>query len=370
MHHLVEEMPMERVTSYLRLDPSSSLALVDAIICAADSPVLTMRPNSEGGAIEPTYPLERALLLADDVRSLPEHCAMRDGRKWRSLPFIIFPSTQFELAEWAREETHATILPYFANRHSLVGLRLVEQVVHQYQDRVLDDYRSFGILVRLVNGHMQVLPALRRKVPTVQSEYYYAPTDRRTRGWVTVRRDHQGLRHDIELFEQLIDHNASEPQIQAFFEQHPAFLMQARRAIPIPHQPNFAKPANNKPDFAFSPMLGPVEDTSIELLELKLPGEKILNKGFHRGLAAKVHRAIDQLKDYARYLRDPANLQRILRAFGYLPDSSQLAVLIGRYPRNEEDKEVWLRRTNEMDVTIITYDEILQTQADQLKFHI
>ena len=370
MHHLVEEMPMERVTSYLRFDPSSSLALVDAIVCAADSPILTMRSNSEGGGIEPTYPLERALWLAEDVRSLPEQCAMRDGRKWRSIPFIIFPSAQTELAEWAQDKTHAMILPYIANRHWFVGLRYIEQIVNEYQDRVLDDYRSFGILVRLVNGHTQVLPALRRKDPTVQSEYYYAPTDRRAKGWVTVRRDHAGLLHDIDLFEQLIDRNVSESQIQAFFEQHPAFLMQARRAIPIPHQPNFANPANNKPDFAFSPMLGPVDDTSIELLEIKLPGEKTLNNGFHRGLAAKVHRAIDQLKDYARYLRDPANLQRILRAFGYLPDSSQLAVLIGRYPRNAEDRDVWLRRTSELDVTIITYDEILQTQADQLKFRI
>ncbi|HJX85614.1 MAG TPA: Shedu anti-phage system protein SduA domain-containing protein, partial [Candidatus Angelobacter sp.] len=258
------------------------------------------------------------------------------------------------------------ILPYVANRHPLVGLRYVEQIVNEYQDLVLNDYLSFGILVRLVHGHTQVSPALRKNNPNVQSEYYYAPTDRRGNGWVTVRRDHEGLRHDIELFQQLIDRNAREHHIQAFFEQHPAFLMQARNGIPIPHKPNFAKPANNKPDFAFSPILGPVDHKSIELLELKLPGERTLNRGFHRGLAAKVHRAIDQLKDYAQYLRDPANFQRILRAFGYLPDSSKLAVLIGRYPRNDADKEVWIQRLDEMDVAIITYDEILQTQADQL----
>lgn len=357
---------MERLASYLKFDPSSSLALVDAIICAADSPILSMRSSSEGGGIEPNYPLERALWLAEDVRDLPEHCAMRDGRKWRSIPFIIFPSVQTELAQWAQDKTHATILPYSANRHWFVGLRYIEQIVNEYQDRVLDDYRSFGILVRLVNGHTQVLPALRRKDPTLQSEYYYAPTDRRAKGWVTVRRDHEGLLHDIDLFEQLIDRDVSESQIQAFFEQHPTFLMQARNGVPIPHRPNFAKPANNKPDFAISPILGPVDETSIELLELKLPGERTLNKGFHRGLAAKVHRAIDQLKDYARYLRDPANFQRILRAFGYIPDSSKLAVLIGRYPRNDADKEVWIQRRDEVNVTIITYDEILQTQADQL----
>lgn len=357
---------MERVTSYLRLDPSSSLALVDAIVCDANTPLITMNSDKDRSGIECNYPLERALLLAEDVRSLPEQCAMRDGRKWRSSPFIIFPSVQFELVEWARDKTHATILPYMANRHWLAGLRLVEQTVNENQDRVLDDYVSFGILIRFINGHVQVLPALKKKHPNVQSEYYYSPTDRREKRWVTVRRDHQGLRHDIELFQELIDSNAGEHRIQEFFEQHPAFLMQARNAIPIPHKPNFAQPANNKPDFAFSPILGPVDDRSIDLLELKRPGERTLKKGFHRGFAGKVRDAIDQLKDYARYLRDPANFQRILRDFGYLPDSSKLAVLIGRHPKNEADKEVWVRRQDEIDVTIITYDEILQTQADQL----
>lgn len=367
-HHLVAEMPMERVTNYLRFERSSSLALIDAIVCDANTPLITMNSGTDGRGIESNYPLERALLFAEDVRSLPEQCAMRDGRKWRSIPFIIFPSVQFEMVEWARDKTCANILPYIANRHWFVGLHHIEQIVNEYQDRVLDDYVSFGILIRFVNGHIQVLPALKKKHPNVQSEYYYSPTDRREKRWVTVRRDHQGLRHDMEIFQQLIDSNASEHRIQGFFEQHPAFLMQARNAIPIPHKPNFAEPANNKPDFAFSPILGPVDDTTIDILELKRPGERTLNKGFHRGFAAKVCHAIDQLKDYARYLRNPANFERILRDLGYLPDSSKLAVLIGRHPRNEADKEVWLQRQNEIDVTIITYDEILQTQADQLHF--
>lgn len=367
-HHLVAEMPMERVASYLRFDPSSNLALIDAIVCDANTPLMTMTSGWDINGVEWNYPLERALLLADDVRGLPEQCAMRDGRKWRSIPFIIFPSVQFEMVEWVRDKTHATILPYIANRHWLVGLRLVEQTVNEYQDRVLADYVSVGILIRFVHGHVQVLPALKKKHPNIQSEYYYSPTDRRKRRWITVRRDHHGLRHDIELFQELIDSNAGEHRIQEFFEQHPALLMQARNAVPIPHKPNFAQPANNKPDFAFSPILGPVHDTSVELLEVKLPGEKTLNNGLHRGLAAKVHRAIDQVKDYARCLNNPANFERILRDFGYLPHSSKLAVLIGRNPKNEADKEVWLQRQSEIDVTIITYDEILQTQANQLGF--
>lgn len=365
-HHIVEEMPIHRVASYLRLNPASSLALVDAIVCAADSPLFTMRSDGSGDGFEHNYPLERALLLAERVRSLPQRCAMRDGRQWKSIPFIIFPSVQFEMLEWAREHTHATILPPVANRHPLIGLRYVEQICNEFQDRVLSDYASFGILVRFVNGHVQVLPALRKINPSVQSEYYYTPADRRGSGWVTVRRDNQGLRHDIELFQQLIDHNGTEQQIQKFFEEHPAFLMQARNGIPIPHQPNFANPANNRPDFALTPILGPVNDKSVELLELKLPGVRTLTKGLHRGFSAKVTGAINQVRDYARNLRDPGNFERVLQALGYLPDRSKLAVLIGRRPRNDADQDVWNRRQDEIDVSIVTYDEILQTQADQL----
>jgi hypothetical protein len=37
-------------------------------------------------------------------------------------------------------------------------------------------------------------------------------------------RDNQGLRADIELFQELIDKNASETQMQHFFEEHPSFF--------------------------------------------------------------------------------------------------------------------------------------------------
>jgi hypothetical protein len=35
--HVVEYMPMERVKIYLRFDHASALALVDAIVCMADT---------------------------------------------------------------------------------------------------------------------------------------------------------------------------------------------------------------------------------------------------------------------------------------------------------------------------------------------
>jgi antiviral defense system Shedu protein SduA len=120
------------------------------------------------------------------------------------------------------------------------------------------------------------------------------------------------------------------------------------------------------PDFAISPILGPL-DSEIELLELKGPCERILTGGTHRGFSAKVKRAIDQVKDYDRCLHNPANHRAIFESFGYVPEKSSLAVLIGRDPDSRRDKKARLQRQSEIDVEVITYDEILATQIGQLK---
>jgi hypothetical protein len=79
--------------------------------------------------------------------------------------------------------------------------------------------------------------------------------------------------------------------------------------------------------------------TRIELLELKGPDEKTLQKGRHAGFTAKVHRAVNQVRDYDRYLRDPANIAAIIKGLGDLPDESKLAVLIGRAPKSDAEQE-------------------------------
>ena len=367
-HQIVEFMPEECLASYLRFEPSSTLALIDAIVCSADGVPVYVPLGS--GAPEYNYSLYDAIALSWAVRDLPESCAMRDGRKWRSIPFIIFRSVfDHERATLAQGDTHARIIfvPDRPHIHSLIMLNQIGRIVDEYQDRVLDDYKLCGILVRFEYGHAQISPALRKRDPSVESEYYYAAADRRNHsGWVTFKRDRQGLRRDVETFRQLLDTNATEREMHKFFEQHPEFLMQARLGIPISHAPTFAEPKGWTPDFAISPILGPLT-SEVELLELKGPSDKTLTRGLHPGFSAKVKRAIDQVKDYDRYLRNPANHPAILKAIGYIPEKSNLAVLIGRDPTSKSDKETSKRRQNEIDVEVITYDEILAAQASQLK---
>jgi hypothetical protein len=145
-YHIIETMPMEQLTSYLRFDTSSSLALVDAIVCGADTDLIDF------GAYGPrfNFPISRALKLAEDVRALPEICAMRDGHKWKSLPFVILYNVgNYELTPGEEVDTHAHLV---AQHHSDLTLRKIQTIVDEYQDRVLEDYRSVGIMIRFENG--------------------------------------------------------------------------------------------------------------------------------------------------------------------------------------------------------------------------
>ena len=361
--HIVEQMPMERIVGYLRFEPASALALVDAIVCMADSDRIALATDRPMPILD--FPLQKAIRLATDVRNLPETCTMRDGRKWRSIPFVIFSGRPDYRSYFLKlDESHARV---FRSTHPVEALRKVQDFVDEYHDRVLDGYHNLGILVRSERGRHQIGPALMAKSRHAESEYYYAAGDRRSHtDWVTVKRDSEGIRQDVELFQMLLDRRASESEMHRFFEEHPAILMEARLGIPISHRPRFTRPQDNTPDFSFTPILGPLDDRAVELMELKGPGEKTLTRGPHPGFTAKVHRAVDQVRDYDRYLRDPKNIQAVLRGLGYLPDDSKLAVLIGRAPREDADREVWAQRQRVLDVKVVTYDEILAKQSNQL----
>jgi hypothetical protein len=292
---------------------------------------------------------------------------MRDGRKWRSIPFIIFRSvSDYEMALYARQETHAHI--EVAHGHPILMMQIVAKVVEAYQKAVLNDYEFCGILVRFHRGRAQIGPALKKKAPEVDSNFYYSPSDRRNRsGWVTVMRDQQGLRHEVQMFGQLISSNASEREMHRFLEENPAFLMEARLGVPISHSPVYAEPKGWTPDFTIASILGPINN-QVELLELKGPGENFLTGGAHGGFSAKVKAAIDQVRDYARSMAKSANQRVVFNALGYIPERQpRLAVLIGRDPSTSAGRDMRARRQSEVDVKVITYDEVLAIQEDQIQ---
>jgi hypothetical protein len=68
-HHLIEQMPMDRISRYLRFDPASTLALVDAIVCMADSGAIAYAGPERYPQLD--SPLEKALAMAASGKRYP-----------------------------------------------------------------------------------------------------------------------------------------------------------------------------------------------------------------------------------------------------------------------------------------------------------
>lgn len=362
-HHIVETIAAERLIGYLRL-ASACLAQIDVIVCNADI---------EPDGIPRLFTLEKAVRIANDVADLPDSIAMRDGRKWKMIPFVIIgeKATYFESVSDLKAR-HASIVrpnPYTDNL-----LKTIESKLDDYHHRLFEEYEYRGMMVRIVKGRTQISPALQPKKKYEESDYYYVPADRRKHvrnKWLTVMRDQEGISTDAAMLEELLNTNANEQAMQRFLEEHPAILMQARLGIPVAH-PTFTNPRRYSPDFAISPILGAMHGGSVDFLELKGPDVPLLNNtDRHRGLSAALHKAIDQARDYGRYLQDPENAARLIKKLGYLPSSSKLAVVIGRDFKDDAEDEIFRRRESEqVNVKVITYDEILEGQAKQLSSRI
>jgi hypothetical protein len=355
-HHIVETMPFDRLMGYLKFATSSQWAAVDAVVSKADT-------DPDGIAI---YTLNRTLKLVEDFRTLPESCAMRDGRKWKSIPFAVISEQPYHFG-YPDQISRLNVTLIRPSQYPTQLLSTLKDAVDDYIKRVLEDYRDLGLLITFEKDRARIGPALKKKDPEMESAYYYAPADRRNnKRLMTVMRDSDGLRADVELFQQLLDMKVGERQMQRFFEDNPFFLTQARLGIQISHPSYSTK--RWSPDFAFTSILGPEDINSVELLELKGPAETLLNAHTqHPGFTAKLSNAIDQVRDYGQYLGHPKNERKLLKQLGYIPTQSKLAVLIGRDSDRDDHMEILERRRRYVqDVEIITYDKILETQAAQM----
>ncbi len=254
-HHIVEMMPFDRLMGYLKFGTSSQWAAVDAIVCKADT-------DPEGIAY---YTLTRALKLVEDFRELPESCAMRDGRKWKSIPFCIIADQPFHFVI-PDQISRLRVTMIQPSPYPTQILSAVKEAVDDYIKKVLEDYRDLGLLITFEKGRARLGPALKKKDPEMESAYYYAPADRRNNErYMTVMRDSDGLRADVELFQELLDKKVGERAMQRFFEDNPFFLTQARLGLQISH-PSYAT-KRWSPDFAFTSILGPTDINGVELLE-------------------------------------------------------------------------------------------------------
>lgn len=151
----------------------------------------------------------------------------------------------------------------------------------------------------------------------------------------------------------------SEADLQAFFTEHPHFLLGLDDAYcEVKPHVVLASPADTKlvPDFMVR-----LEDPSrFALIELKKPTARILAGNREAGVVGQVAaQAIKQLIEYTDAVSTSSARAELRRSIGAAPFDPHLVVLIGRGSPNE--RHVWSgTRAGLPNVELVTYDFLLE----------
>jgi hypothetical protein len=315
------------------------------------------------------FPLSVAINLASEIKELPPQCAMQDGRKWHSVPFVIIPGVEFDFESLNEKLPQGIISVPFPGQLEKAA-HDIRKIVTEYRQRILDEFDNLGFLVLYDNGRFRIGPALTRR-DEVEGKYYYGPADRADRStrYDTVDRDLYGIQYEIELFEALLNKPSTiEPELQRFFEEHPHFLSATNSTKPLPHvrlEDSLGKVL--VPDFILRPIVASQRDSKWEVLDLKRPQAKLLvGKRTRARFSQEVVAAITQLRDYGDYFQNPANSDTVMKLLGHRLRHPRLGVLIGRLPKGNEVESLEVEQSRQPYVRITTYDEILEQQRQLL----
>jgi hypothetical protein len=337
--------------------PASPETIFDAVViyCA------DVAEEEWSGSADPQS--SSALSLAQQIRSLPNETAMFDGRKWAAIPLILICSGN----------SHSAVLEALAAApHPMLNDLRVEKpsdennlggdtilgTIESYRLKLLSAFDDMGFIVRYEAGRFIVGPAYKPR-KELEDQYYFGASDKRPNGFTTLHKDHIGLQLEVEQFEALINReDIQEQQLQQFFEEHPHFLSTLH--TPLPHVRLRNK--NGKlliPDFVLKPIVAQQRDSRWQVLELKLPQEQLLTRrASRRQLSANVMSAVAQLRDYRHHF-EHADAEELAHVLGHPVKRPRLGVLIGRLANTDvealEEQQRYLT-----DVTIVTYDEILE----------
>ena len=358
---------------YLKFAPASASACVDAIVFLQASKAINFAPwhSRRFWDFPEIHPWNAPWLDAEiiqEIRNLPESCAMRDGRKWKRIPLILLTDSGFHHPAYSGLDAtlvyDVTQIMLHSGYASPVTWTKIEEVINSYHRKTLNEYERVGFLVTTDHGRYRVKRAYHKKTSD-ESEFYFAGRDRRKhRGYVTIGRELEGIGYEASLFEQLLnDPKTGEREVHNFLEGHPDLLAEAMSGVPISH-PFYFRSKKQIPDFVISPILPRGEGDWAQLLELKGPEAPLLASRLKkfRNLSSAVMTAIAQVSDYNESIDDPLNLITVQKALGFLPEVRTQAVLIGRAP-SARDAELWKKRRDaQLGVSIVTYDEIYHDQ--------
>lgn len=173
------------------------------------------------------------------------------------------------------------------------------------------------------------------------------------------------LRTEADAFEELINRSrVKELEIQKFLDSHPSFL-RGLGYQNVYSQVVLAREDGSslRPDYILEPVAGDWCD----VVDIKLPYVRTtVGRSDRRALAAAVHEAAAQLREYRAYFEDPKHRRHVLERYGLRVYRPRMIVIIGRDVTELSDAELRRAMTAYEDLTIVTFDKLARVAQTRL----
>ena len=314
--------------------------------------------------------------LIRKVRDLPDEWTMQGGLRIRHIPIIMQTATaRPDNIKEIDDQIPVLLKPFLIE--DLVGT--IDKAVRGYRDRILNDLHHVGLAVTWQGGRMSLCQCYAiDKSQDFETKYFSAirphETDVPAQAYwrfVVIEDRHWSAEQAVAEFEALLNSNSTkERDFQHFFQLHPEFLYQNcfidHWAEPTLKDGNSGEVI--KPDFILKSMMLPHRPWSWQVVDLKRHNVPLLSsRRFHARLSHHVHSVVAQLRDYSEYFDNPANRREVERRFGSFLAKPKLMAIIGRIPKDGALEQFSKLRSRLLDVSIVTYDEILEFRRCQVE---
>jgi Domain of unknown function (DUF4263) len=242
-----------------------------------------------------------------------------------------------------------------------------EQIEREYMlDATLRSAVTHSVLTQLAlqehEGRIHVIPYHGRSLHQVVAGHDMAilvrPARINHRYWATFSKA-------LNTLEEMINTpGVGEYEIEKLLKQNP-FLLGSLGYTEIYHQ--VVLPRDGAPDLRPDVIAEPADSAWAEILDLKLPSERlIVGRNDRAAQAAGLTEAAAQLRDYAAYFDDRAAAAKIEASLGIRCYKPKLTVVIGRDPSRFTAEEQRRALTAHPDLRVVTYDNLLRAARHRL----
>jgi hypothetical protein len=173
----------------------------------------------------------------------------------------------------------------------------------------------------------------------------------------------------LDEFEFLLNNNTKENELELFLKKNFKYVFGSNYdRIETQLWLKFPELDNNNKNRRLDIFLRNSIARDWELFELKKASNIVRSTNTIPTFTSEFTSALQQIKNYSKILNQD-NVKRVLANDGIEYYSPELRLVIGKKPDIPLEKWRWLKKSNENDLKIITYDELYDGLKSRLEFH-